>query len=115
MILLKEFNVKYIGKSGEESCYLTITVDNFLHLFLGGGRAQYGKPDITVKIGAKWLEVRVGKEEFVDIVKKEEKRNSMMSYFWDNKVEKVYRVRFSKKDSREEFMDYITKLMLDHY
>jgi hypothetical protein len=31
-------------------------------------------------------ETRLGKEEFVDIVKKEEKRNSMMSYFWDNKV-----------------------------
>ena len=37
----------------------------------------------------------------------------MMSYFWDSRPEKVYRVRFGKKDSREEFMDYITKLMVD--
>lgn len=55
------------------------------------------------------------KDEFIDIVKKEEKRNSMMSYFWDNKLDKVYRVRFGKRDNKEEFMDYITKLMVDSY
>jgi len=38
----------------------------------------------------------------------------MMSYFWDNKVEKIYRIKFGKKDSQEEFMDYITKLMIDN-
>lgn len=37
----------------------------------------------------------------------------MMAYFWDSRPEKVYRIKFSKKDNREEFMDYITKLMLD--
>jgi hypothetical protein len=36
----------------------------------------------------------------------------MMSYFWDSKAEKVHRVRFSKKDNKEEFLDYIAKLML---
>jgi hypothetical protein len=59
--------------------------------------------------------VRAGKEEVVDIVKKEEKRNSMMSYFWESKADKLYRIRFAKKDNKEEFMDYITKLMVDNY
>jgi len=53
------------------------------------------------------------KDELIDIIKKEEKRNSMMSYFWDNKVEKTYRIRFAKKDNKEEFIDYIRKLMID--
>lgn len=57
--------------------------------------------------------MRPGKDEHLDVIKKEERRNSMMSYFWDSRPEKVYRVRFGKKDSREEFMDYITKLMVD--
>ena len=39
----------------------------------------------------------------------------MMSYFWDNKVDKVYKIRFAKKDNKEEFMDYISKLMVDHF
>ena len=39
----------------------------------------------------------------------------MMSYFWDNKVDKVFRVRFAKKDSKEEFMDYIYKFMVDQF
>jgi hypothetical protein len=39
----------------------------------------------------------------------------MMSYFWDNKIDKVYRIKFNKKDSKEEFMDYITKLMIGNY
>ena len=39
----------------------------------------------------------------------------MMSYFWDSKNEKVFRLKFSKKDNKEEFMDYITKLMVDNY
>jgi len=39
----------------------------------------------------------------------------MMSYFWDNKIEKVFRVRFSKKDNKEEFIDYISKLMVDQF
>ena len=39
----------------------------------------------------------------------------MMSYFWDNKVDKVFRVLFAKKDSKEEFMDYIYKFMVDQF
>lgn len=39
----------------------------------------------------------------------------MMSYFWDNKVDKIYRIRFAKKDNKEEFMDYISKLMVDQF
>lgn len=39
----------------------------------------------------------------------------MMSYFWDNKIDKVHRIKFLKKDSKEEFMDYITKLMIGNY
>lgn len=38
-----------------------------------------------------------------------------MSYFWDNKNDKTYRVKFPKKDNKEEFLDYITKLINDHY
>jgi hypothetical protein len=39
----------------------------------------------------------------------------MISYFWESKTDKMYRVRFAKKDNKEEFMDYITKLMIDNY
>jgi hypothetical protein len=46
-----------------------ITVDNFLHLTFGQGVCC--KPDITIKINQKVLEVRAGKEEVVDIVRKE--------------------------------------------
>jgi len=49
------------------------------------------------------------------LVRKEERRASMMSYFWDSKIEKVYRLKFSKKDNREEFVDYIGKLMVDQF
>jgi hypothetical protein len=92
-----------------------ITVDHFLHLFLGSGRSGYSKPDITLKINRKTLEVKQLKEDLVDVVKKEEKRGSMMSYFWDSRVEKVYRIRFGKRDSREEFIDSVAKLMIDNY
>ena len=37
----------------------------------------------------------------------------MMSYFWDSKIEKSYKLKFCKKDNREEFIDYIGKLMVD--
>jgi hypothetical protein len=40
------------------------------------------------------------KDEVVDIIKREEKRNTMMSYFWDNKIDKIYRIKFSKKDNK---------------
>lgn len=36
----------------------------------------------------------------LEIVKKEERRGSMMSYFWDSKVEKTYKFKFFKKDNR---------------
>jgi hypothetical protein len=39
----------------------------------------------------------------------------MMSYFWDSKVDKLFKIRFAKKDSKEEFIDYITKLMVDQF
>ena len=38
-----------------------------------------------------------------------------MSYFWDDRADKVYKFRFGKKDSREEFVDYIGKLMVDQF
>jgi hypothetical protein len=57
--------------------------------------------------------MRNAKDETLEVVKKEERRHSMMSYFWDNRVEKIYRLRFSKKDNKEEFIDYISKLMVD--
>jgi hypothetical protein len=59
--------------------------------------------------------VKAAKDEYVDIVKKEERKHSMISYFWDNKIDKVHRIKFGKKDSKEEFMDYITKLMIGNY
>jgi uncharacterized protein (DUF2225 family) len=43
----------------------------------------------------------MAKDECVDIIKKDEKKHSMMSYFWDSKVNKVHRIKFNKKDSRE--------------
>jgi hypothetical protein len=89
-----------------------ITVDNYLHLTFSPQRL-FSKPDITVKISAKTLEVRPAKDDFVDVVRKEERKASVMSYFWDSKAEKVHRVRFSKKDNKEEFMDYIAKLMIN--
>jgi hypothetical protein len=49
----------------------------------------------------KELEVRSLKDEFIEIVKKEERRGSMISYFWDSKNEKTYRVKFSSKDAKE--------------
>lgn len=101
-------------EKSEVDCYVAITVDNFLHLTFATGR-NILKPDITIKISSKYLQVKAAKDEFVDIVKKEEKKHSMMSYFWDNKIDKVHRIRFAKKDSKEEFMDYITKLMIGNY
>ena len=35
----------------------------------------------------------------------------MISYFWESKNDKIYRVQFYKKDSREEFLDYVNKLI----
>jgi|688.fasta_scaffold1263494_1 hypothetical protein len=59
VILLKEFNVKYMreakGKEKSEvDCYVAITVDNFLHLTFATGR-NILKPDITIKISSKYL------------------------------------------------------------
>ncbi len=39
----------------------------------------------------------------------------MMSYFWDSRVEKVYKLKFAKRDNKEEFIDYISKLMVDQF
>ena len=47
------------------------------------------------------MELRAGKDEWLELVRKEERRASMMSYFWDSKIEKVYRLKFTKKDNRE--------------
>lgn len=82
------------------NCYIAITVDNFLHLTFSSGRS-ITKPDITIKISNKTLEVKSIKDESVDIIKKEERKHSMMSYFWDNKIDKVHRIKFHKKDSKE--------------
>jgi hypothetical protein len=73
------------------------------------------KPDITIKISSKLIELRPGKDEQLELIKKEERRNSMMSYFWDKQVDKSYRFKFAKKDNREEFSDYIAKLMVDQF
>jgi hypothetical protein len=35
----------------------------------------------------------------------------MISYFWDTKNEKAYRIRLPSKDAKEEFCDYVKKLM----
>ena len=53
-----------------QPCYLVITVDNFLHVFFSRSNAQHTKPDLTIKIHNKWLEVRPGKDEHLDIIKK---------------------------------------------
>jgi hypothetical protein len=41
------------------------------------------------------------KDDIVDMVIKDDKRGSMMSYFWESKNDKVYRVEFQKKDTRD--------------
>lgn len=46
----------------------------------------------------------------LDLVMKDEKRNSMLSMFWESKNDRVYRLEFQKKDAREEFVDYISKI-----
>lgn len=69
IILLKEFNVTYINQNkeakgkdkNEVNCYIAITVDNFLHLTFNSGRS-ISKPDITIKISNKTLEVKTSKD-----------------------------------------------------
>lgn len=34
----------------------------------------------------------------------------MISYFWETRNDRIYRIEFNKKDTREEFMDYIKKI-----
>jgi len=46
----------------------------------------------------------------LDIVIKDEKRGSMISYFWETRNDRVYRIEFGKRDAREEFMDYVRKI-----
>lgn len=83
-----------------------------MHLFFESEKTDpHARPDITIRISPAEMDIRTPKGDYVDIVKKEDKRNSMMSYLWDNKVEKCYRLRFAKRDSQEEFMDYVKKLM----
>ena len=69
-------------------------------MFLNVAKQSRAKPDITIKISSKQLDVRPGKDDCCEVVKKEERRGSMMSYFWDSKVEKSYKLKFCKKDNR---------------
>jgi hypothetical protein len=54
-----------------------------------------------IRATLKSLELRVVREEMVDIVIRDEKRGSMISYFWESKSDKCYRVEFLKKDTRD--------------
>ncbi len=68
MLLLKEFNAKYIAakdskQAREENCYVVITVDFCIHLFFSAEKTSVNfKPDVSLKIAAKELDVRPQKE-----------------------------------------------------
>lgn len=65
---------------------------------------------MTVKVDQKNLEFKNYKDKFIEMIVKDERRASMLSYFWEAKSDKVYKLEFAKKDSREEFLDYVCKL-----
>lgn len=79
MLLLKEFHAKYYAAAGtkdiknarEENCYIVITVDFWIHLFFSGEKSVGLKPDISLKITSKELEIRSQKDEMIDLIKKE--------------------------------------------
>ena len=90
-----------------------ITVDGYLHFFIQKEISyKYVKPDITLKIQERFLDVKEAKEanNRVEVIKKSDRKGSMMSYFWEQKPEAVYKVKFQKADSKEEFIDYIRKM-----
>lgn len=37
----------------------------------------------------------------LDIIIKDERRGSMISYFWEPRNDRIYRVQFQKRDARE--------------
>lgn len=62
MLLLKQYNTKYLASSKTEpinqsqSCYLVITVDKWIHLFFSKEKTdQYARPDISIKATLKNL------------------------------------------------------------
>lgn len=70
-----------------------ITVDQWIHLFLSKEKTDpYAKPDISLKATMKNLELKPTKTQTLDIIVRSEKRNSMISYFWENKTDRVYRI-----------------------
>lgn len=44
-------------------------------------------------------------------VKEEKKKGGMMSFLWDQKVDFGVQLKFSKKDTKEEFSDFIRKML----
>lgn len=86
-------------------------MDKWIHLYLGKEKTDpYIKPDVSIRATMKNLEMRPTKTLMLDLVIKDEKRNSMISYFWESKNDRIYRIEFQKKDSREEFLDYVAKI-----
>lgn len=65
---------------------------------------------MTFRADQKNLEVKTSKDRVLELILKDERRGSMLSYFWETKNDKVYRLEFAKKDSREEFMDYLSRI-----
>lgn len=57
--------MQYIQGKGKDisyqPCHLVMTVDNFLHMFLNASKENRSKPDITIKISSKQLDVKPGK------------------------------------------------------
>ena len=116
--MLKQFHVQYISAGSakneapkSENCLLVITVDRYIHLFINSEKNEpYAKADITLRADQKNLEFRSCKDKLVEMVIKDERRASMLSYFWETKNDKIHKFEFAKKDSREEFLDYASKL-----
>ena len=44
-------------------------------------------------------------------IKEDKKKGGMMSFLWDTKVDFGVQLRFAKKDNKEEFSDFIRKMV----
>lgn len=50
------------------------------------------------------LKVQIG-------IKEEKKKGGVMSFLWDTKVDFGVQLKFGKKDTKEEFCDFIRKMV----
>lgn len=108
---MKEYSVtRDLNKEISEPCTAVVTVDGFLQLFYSR-QHSYDKPNVTFKINAS-LVLKPSSDLRLEIGRKDDRKRSMMSFLaWDNKLLDAVQLRFPKKDTREEFCDYIRKIL----